>query len=342
MAKGYSVTTLMLVIVLLVGLAGTLALERLAPHLGLISLPNERSSHKMPTPRGGGLAIALAVSGMALWLGSNGALGFWLVAVAIALIGMLGFADDIWDLSPIFRLPAQLVILLVLTLYFPSLPSLTLPWEMKIAGVALTALMVLTGIWWVNLFNFMDGIDGLAASQTIIILSGSLVVWSSIDRAAPGDPVFWFALGTVTATLGFLCRNWPPAHIFMGDAGSNALALAIFAVALFTVAQQKLHYETWLVLTSVFTADATTTLVRRTMRGERPWQPHRRHAYQHLARRWGHRRTTMLYATISLVWSIPMAVLLEHLPNASWTFVSVAYAPLIIAAWRAGAGSRSE
>ena len=315
----------------------TLWVERKAKRLGLVQEPNHRSSHVVPTPSGGGVAIAIANVLAIIVLCLSGAPWMWPVAAGAAAIGALGFADDLHDLPAAARFPIQALVFAGLIWALGPLPPLG--W---LAGALLVFVVLFVALWWLNLFNFMDGIDGLAASQAILILLGGCALWWSTGEEMWGSPAFALAMICVGATSGFLVRNWPPARIFMGDAGSNALAVIICAFAMLTIADQAVSYQAWLILPSVFVTDATLTLLRRTARGERPWQAHRRHAYQQLARRWGHRRVTLLYAGLTAFWALPLALFAQH--TSAWPIVALAYAPLIgFAAWaRAGAAAEAS
>jgi Fuc2NAc and GlcNAc transferase len=327
-------------------IAGTLGwyltnrIERNARRLGLVQHPNHRSSHHIPTPSGGGVAIAIAALVALVGLGFSGATQLWAVLAVTALIAALGFADDLRDLPAALRFPLQALVLGALVWALGPLPDLPLMPGLALSGILLGMIVLFVGLWWLNLFNFMDGIDGLAGSQAIFILLGACLLWWSGDADAPLAPAFWMALATAAATAGFLLRNWPPARIFMGDAGSNSLALIIFALALLTIAAGQIGYQAWLILPSVFVSDATLTLLRRTARGEKPWHAHRRHAYQQLSRRWGHRNVTLLYGAVTAFWAFPLAWLAQA--NGSWALVVLAYAPLVgCAAW-ANAGGATE
>lgn len=311
-------------------------LIRFAPRLGLVQIPNERSSHFRPTPSGGGLAIAIAVlacsAGFALVMPSP-----WLWLVLGASAGALGFADDAFDLSAALRFVVQIG-LICIAVWTSDLPDLDLFFGYSLTGLALGTVMVLAGVWWINLFNFMDGIDGLAASQAVLILAGAMSLWLWSSGSAQHDQMWILAAITVAATLGFIVLNWPPARIFMGDAGSNFLALTTLGVMLTMIERGVIGYAGALALTSVFVSDATVTLVRRIQRGERPWAAHRTHAYQRLALRYGHRLVTLAYAMLTLVWAIPLAVISVQLPGLEWVIALIALVPLSSAALVLGAG----
>lgn len=333
---------IIVIVVFFLSWAGTHAMEILSRRLGLIQAPNERSSHTIPTARGGGVAIAAAAILAAALLALDGDGSMWAVVALTSAIAVLGFADDLYDLSPLVRFPLQTLSFGLLIWAMPPLPPIDLPAHLVLVGVSLALLVLLVGVWWLNLFNFMDGIDGLAASQAILILCGAALIWWIDDASTPVDAMFWLALVTAAATAGFLLRNWPPAHIFMGDSGSNALALIIFAIALATITNGKLSYETWIILPALFVSDATITLLRRSARGEKPWRAHRRHAYQQMSRRWGHRAVTLLYGGLTLLWTVPLALSSQLNPALSWGLVLLAYLPLVALMLKADAGGVSE
>ena len=320
----------------------TLLIERQAGRLGLMQAPNHRSSHIKPTARGGGIAIIGAAIVAMMVLCAMGAPQLWGVVGATDAIAGLGLADDLRDLPAAWRFPIQGLVMAGLLWSVPALPSIALPWGLFLGGALLAIVVWVIGLWWVNLFNFMDGIDGIAASQAILILMGGCLVWWTAEPDAIANPVFAVALIAMAASAGFLLRNWPPAHIFMGDAGSNGLALIIFAIAALTIAEGGVPYQSWLILPSVFVTDATVTLLRRIARLEKPWDAHRRHGYQQLARRWGHRTVTLAYGALTLFGAIPLAWLAQSASVWSWALVAAVYGVWAGLALWAGAGASTE
>lgn len=214
----------------------------------------------------------------------------------------------------------------------------------QVTGWVLFGLLMLAGVWWINLFNFMDGIDGIAGVQAIfMLLAGAvLVLWA--EPQAVHSPVWMWMLCVAAATAGFLLLNWPPAKIFMGDVGSTWLAFMVFALALLCVQAGWLSYAAWLVLAAVFVTDATVTLLTRMLRGERWYEAHRSHAYQRLSRRWqggrkaGHRAVTLLVVAVNGLWLAPWAWACVQWPAVSVAFVVAAYLPLVLAVLWLGGG----
>ena len=311
--------------------------------------PNQRSSHAQPTPRGGGVGIVLGGTAAGVWLGGLGGFAdtvLWggiTMSLAIAAIGLW---DDVRSVPPALRLCAQLAVCAGALAVLPSLPPLDLPFGAVVSGALLWAALLLAGVWWINLFNFMDGIDGIAGAQAVFMLAAAAGLAAWMNPALVSHTVWLWMLGVAVATLGFLVLNWPPAKIFMGDVGSSYLALMIFFVALLTVQAGWLPYQAWLILGAVFVTDATVTLLTRMARRERWAQAHRSHAYQRLAQRWrSHRAVTLGVIAINLLWLLPLAWACATWPEAnggsSWGWAALAYAPLVAGVLAAG-GGRAE
>jgi len=287
-----------------------------AEALRLVQAPNHRSSHVLPTPNGGGLGIVVAgsLAGIALLLFSGWTLG-WFVLGFAALLAAVGLRDDFQHLPARVRFGVQVVVCAGGLIALGDLPALALSGGLafQVTGWVLFGLLLLAGVWWINLFNFMDGIDGIAGVQAVFMLlaGGVLAVWAVPE--AVNDPVWLWMLCVAAAALGFLLLNWPPAKIFMGDVGSTWLAFMVFALALLCVQAGWLSYAVWLVLAAVFVTDASVTLLTRMLRGERWYEAHRSHAYQRLSRRWqgdrkaGHRSVTLLAAAVNGLWLMPWA-----------------------------------
>jgi Fuc2NAc and GlcNAc transferase len=185
----------------------------------------------------------------------------------------------------------------------------------------------------INLYNFMDGIDGLAGIETLCVstLGTLLFAWSGLGGLA--DVVL--VLGGATA--GFLIWNWPPAKIFMGDVGSGFLGYVFGVLALSSAKERPWLLWPWLILLSVFIVDATVTLMKRVITGARWYEAHRSHAYQHAARRWdSHSKVTVAIAAINVVWLFPLAWGACVCPMAAPIFAVTAIVPLVYLVFRFG------
>jgi len=307
----------------------------------LLDVPNERSSHTVPTPRGGGMAIVLTCLACLAALGWTGRLESRLVLAGLgagSLVALLGYLDDRSPLPARWRFlghGAAVVWVVALMGPIPSVPVLGVMLDLNVMGPVLCWIFA---VWMINLFNFMDGIDGIAGVQTVCAAVGGAALWWAV-----GSGTGWLAaLALAAATAGFLVWNFPPAKIFMGDAGSGFLGLMMALLALWSAQAQPVLLYCWFILVGVFMVDATTTLVRRVRRGERFFEAHRAHAYQYASRRLGgHRPVTLACLAINLLWLWPWAALV------AWGWVdgivglALAYAPLIWLVFHFHAGDRA-
>ena len=256
----------------------TAGVRRLLSRGGVLDIPNERSSHSSPTPRGGGIAVAsvLIAVWLAFWLygaGDDVSEDFWILLAAGAALALISWFDDVrGGLPAIARLGAQAIAVGAGLFALPEgggvFPGV-LPQALDLA------LSGLVWLWFVNLFNFMDGIDGIAGSQAASAGLG-LFALAVIFPAAAG--LGGYALALAAVALGFLPWNWQPARIFLGDVGSVPVGYAIgwllLALATFGL------WQAALLLVLYFVADASFTLVRRLLRGEAIWRAHHQHYYQ--------------------------------------------------------------
>lgn len=314
---------------------------RHANALFLVQSPNARSSHTKPTPTGGGIGIAIGgmLFGLAWSLREGSAVGLSVLLFS-ALFAVLGLVDDIRDLSSRLRFAIQVLLVGGMFFLFHPLPPIMTPLG-AVSSYPLTAVLLLAGVWWINLFNFMDGIDGIAASQGIYMLAAGAALSFVTQPAVAESPFWWWIVAVAVSTAGFLVFNWAPAKIFMGDAGSNYLAFMILAFATMSIASGWASYATWAILAAVFVSDATVTLLRRLANGERVFAAHRRHAYQFLSRRMAsHGWATATYLAINMVWLLPMAVWAHARPEWGWTIAITAYLPLVALTLWLGAGKR--
>lgn len=309
----------------------------------LVQAPNHRSSHVRPTPHGGGVGIVLSGVGSGVLLAWENGTIFWSVVSLSLLVAAVGFYDDMRNLSAKVRFVGQLLVCLVLLLTLDSMPILELPAGFDLYGLPLFFMLWWAGVWWVNLFNFMDGIDGIAGGQGFFMLLSGSLLGVLVSPALVDQPVWWWMLALAGATLGFLLHNWPPARIFMGDVGSTYLAFMILSLALLSVRDGWMTYTAWMILGAGFVADATVTLLRRMLAGERWFDAHRSHAYQILSRRWrSHRDVALLFMAVNAMWLAPLAWLSFLWPTLAWFFVFVAYCPLVGGAILVGAGGEDK
>jgi Fuc2NAc and GlcNAc transferase len=325
--------------VLLSALA-TGVIRRASLSAGTLDIPNQRSSHSIPTPRGGGAAVVLSVTAAAIVLASLGILSFGLLMALVVggvAVAAIGFLDDRRPVRAGVRFAIHLGAALWAVAWLGGMPVLQVGEHLIPLGWAGAVLAVLAIVWTLNLFNFMDGIDGIAGSEAVFVAGAgallSLLHHESLGVVAAGGAF-------CAATLGFLGWNWPPAKIFMGDVGSGYLGFFIAVSALAASRDHPADLWAWLILGGAFFVDATVTLVRRAIRGERVYEAHRSHAYQRLARKWhSHRRVTVATVLVNCLWLLPCALLATLYPAFSLTILTIALAPLVVVVILAGAGT---
>ena len=313
-----------IVLAFAVAAAGGWAYLRWAPRRA-IDVPNERSSHIRPTPRGGGLVIVLGFyAGLALWLGNGGSLSpralGWLAGAL--LVAGVSFADDLHSLPAAPRLLTHLGGAVLLTFAGVQLGE---PTAIVALLVAFVYVIVLT-----NVYNFMDGVDGLAAAQAII--AGAALALAGV---LVSNPLVSIAGGLLSASsLGFAIYNIPPARMFMGDVGSTFLGFSFAGLTLLAtigVGGNRLPIEFGLVLFAPFVFDSLVTLSRRVVRGERWYAAHRSHYYQRLVGRGlSHGQVTSLYAGLGLFAAAAALAGLFATEPLRELLAFVGYAPMLV------------
>ena len=316
--------------------------RRRALRTGMLDVPNQRSSHSQPTPRGGGLAIVVTVAivaGLLLRFAPDSRALIVAVMPGFIVVALVGWLDDRNGLAPSVRLVAHVMgsIWAVACLARDSGSWLAVSDLWMI--IAMGGLLVLAITWATNLFNFMDGIDGIAGSQAAFTCAmGVLLCWLSGDVTSAT-----FMLAIAASCTGFLYWNWPPARIFMGDVGSGALGFLLAAAPVLIAAVGISRLIPWAILWGAFVADASVTLARRALRRERLSAAHRSHAYQRLSRRWrSHRRVTLAFALVNCLWLAPLSFMAWRWPAFSLAILLVAWVPLIVVSVLLGAGEHES
>ncbi len=312
-------------------LAASAALTGLALRLlrrrRVLDRPNERSSHKTPVPRGGGLAVTGVA--LALWLGlwlADACAGcgdrLWILVAGGLALACISWADDLRGLPPLPRLAVQAA---AVGAGIAALPGEGLVFQGLLPAVVDHALAALLWLWFVNLFNFMDGIDGITGVQTATLGTGAFLL--ALLGAAPAG-LGPLGLGLAGVAAGFLLWNRPPAKIFLGDVGS--VPLGYLAGWLMLALACAGLWQAALLLPAYYLADATFTMLARIVRGRRIWEAHREHFYQRaVAAGWSHGRTTASVGALNL--------LLAGLALAAMLGGAAAYAALAAGAVLVGA-----
>lgn len=347
----------------------TEAVIRIAPKVGLICRPSDRSSHVTDMPHGGGVGFVvplLIVATLFFYLGYMPQY-FWLVIVGCGgLVFIVGLWDDMADVPILLRLFVQFACVVVgvwlLDIIYPAGED-GLIIEIGVFGFCFSVIAL---IWWVNLFNFMDGIDGLAGAEAIFIgLSAILMLWlkqwiSPFEILQGENAIELLLFFLSVATLGFLAHNWAPARVFMGDAGSTFLGFSLGMIALSSIVLGVLPISVWLILGAVFFVDATFTLFWRMLAGERWYEAHKSHAYQHAISlmsnaertfsnryikslfgsegRTSHESVCLLILAINIFWLLPLSCVAVVFSGLEYLVVLLAWAPIVWIVYRLGAG----
>ncbi len=301
------------------GVALTWAIIALATRTRLVAIPDARSSHSQPTPTSGGIAIVVPALIWAAWSMHSVPIAAPVLYGGV-VIALLGLADDIKDLSAGVRLPVHFIVA-ALAVWMVSIVALPIADVSITAGWPLWIGCVFGLVWLLNLYNFMDGIDGIAAMQCVAYGAGVVVL------ADPGDATVGLVLVLASAALGFLVFNWAPARIFMGDVGSGFLGLVLGLVAIDLAARGVVSLIASLILLTSFWFDASYTLCARILTGQQFAAPHRTHAYQKIARRLGHGWTTTINALVTFAWLAPLAWCAMQWPSLSPAALLAAMVP---------------
>ncbi|CAI8844277.1 MULTISPECIES: MraY family glycosyltransferase [Pseudomonas] len=331
-------TIWLLALVVGVSFLGTGALRKYALARSLIDIPNARSSHSVPTPRGGGVAIVVSFLIALPVLAWTDAVA-WPMALALlgagGWIAIVGFLDDHGHIAARWRLLAHFGGAIWALFWIGGMAPINLfghEFSLGWFGYVIAAFYL---VWMLNLYNFMDGIDGLASVEAICACVGAcLVYWIAGHNSLAIAP-----LVLAMAVLGFLVWNFPPAKIFMGDAGSGFLGIILAVMSLYAAWTNPLFLWAWLILLGVFIVDATFTLIRRLLRGDKVYEAHRSHGYQYASRKYGsHRAVTLAIAAINLLWLVPVAILvvMQYLDGVAG--LVLAYVPMVLLAFKFHAG----
>lgn len=337
----------------------TYLIRRYALAKSLIDIPNARSSHSVPTPRGGGLSVVIVSLSCLLFLSVA---FFPLTGFNLALLGIIvasfcvagiGFWDDHRHIPARWRLLVHFAasVLALLSLSLVKLPMLAF-FGFQIDNDWLLGILYLFGlVWLLNLYNFMDGIDGIASVEAITV---ALSAATLLFMRSEGEGLSVLLLLFSSAIAGFLVWNFPHAKIFMGDACSGFLGFSLGLFALVT-SIDLINLWSWLILLAAFITDATFTLIKRVLNGAVWYEAHSSHAYQHYARRLthafqqqgyehreartkSHRRVNLILSLINLFWLLPLAAAATLNPFWAPLIVITAFMPLLFIAHTLKAG----
>lgn len=330
---------LFLFIFFMLAFAMTYFMRTYALKKNIIDNPNERSSHSTPTPRGGGVAVvcsyllALAVLIYSQQLTLH--IGLTLIAAGF-VIALLGFLDDHGHINSMLRLAIHFLVAIGSVISLGSFAEVTIFNGLQLGFIA-NIIAVLFLVWLLNLYNFMDGINGIASVEAITTTVSIAILYYVLNTSLNSD-LLWLLAACV---FGFLLWNFPKAKIFMGDACSGFLGLTLGILALIALKENLALFCAWIICLGVFVVDATYTLIKRVFSGYKMYDAHRSHSYQILSRKWGsHTPVTLAVAAINLLWLFPIAYITT---TQQWAYpefaILIAYLPLVFLAIKLKAGN---
>lgn len=303
--------------------------------VNMLDVPNQRSSHSIPTPRGGGAAIVCAYFVAVTLLFAADRLDMHYVNIALLglVVALIGLWDDFGHIAARWRFLAHFLASMMAVALMSGFPVMLIGvWRMDLAGWGyLIGAIFLT--WLLNLFNFMDGTDGIAASEALFVSASLAIFVHDID-----SQLFVLTISLAAASAGFLFWNWPAARIFMGDVGSGFLGLMIGLLILLAAWRLPVLFWAGLILMGVFIVDASYTLLYRVATGQKWYQAHCSHCYQHAAKQYGHLKVLMATWVINLCWLLPWSVWAFYHPLYAEIALLLAYSPLFYLVFRFKAG----
>ncbi|MCV6622941.1 MAG: glycosyltransferase family 4 protein [Cellvibrionaceae bacterium] len=308
----------------------------------VVDVPGERSSHSQVTPRGGGLAIVICASLYAIYLSvQTPSLIAWLLAIFLpaGLLGLFSFIDDHRPLSRRLRMLVHMACAALFIYLLPTTSSLQLgTYSIAINSFWALPFSLIAISWLINLYNFMDGIDGIAATEAISLLFGLQII-----IAANGAGFDQILMGLAAIISGFLFINWAPAKIFMGDIGSCFLGLALAAVACYCSAYYQISLWSAIILLAAFICDASWTLLYRILSKQAWNEPHRSHSYQILSRRWeSHSKVVCAMLAMNALWLLPLALLADYYSAWGGVIFALACLPFATIGHKLKAGHKSQ
>jgi len=281
------------IVLLLLSFFLTYIIKNYAISKSLVAEVNERSSHSVPTPHGGGIAIAITwFLGLSYLFYMNEIESSLYYALMVGVVlAVVSYLDDLYELSPKVRLITQSSVAVGGIVALGGLSSLDFG-LFSIENQVITNIIAFVAIiWFINLYNFLDGIDGYAGSEAVFLGLAGFILFGGVHF-----------LVLIVSVLGFLIWNWHKAHIFMGDVGSTLLGYNVAIFTIYYANQDASNLWIWLILFGLFWFDATLTLIRRYKNGEKLSQAHKKHAYQRLNQSgWAHNKVVLAAMGVNFV-----------------------------------------
>lgn len=287
----------------------------------IMDMPNHRSSHKIPTPRGGGLIIVIFSLCGFFYLAFSSYLTVkesLAIIIPLLLVSGLAWQDDKKNISTVVRAGC----------YFLAASCLVFFMEINIEIIHLwlmNFILVVGIVWMINLNNFMDGIDGIAGAEALTAMLFAIIIFYQLQDFS----LLLISMVIASSVLGFLIHNWPPAKIFMGDVGSCSLGLIFCVIAFLAYKKHDVSLILWLILLSVFIVDTTLTLMKRILTNQKWYAAHKQHAYQILIQiGYSHKQVTLGVMGINMLIILPLAYLAFCTPEYIYSCLFLTYTVL--------------
>jgi Fuc2NAc and GlcNAc transferase len=318
----------------IVSLIGVHLYQNIATKTGILANPNFRTLHEAPIPSGGGVIFAFIflIGVFILWiLGLLSDNLLIITGIGGCVATLLGFLDDKNNIKSTKKLAIQIFLSGFALFYLDGGPLLNIDLIPSLVAIPLSILLL---VWAINSYNFMDGIDGMAASGTIFS-SGTIVLTMVLTNELSEVTILLLLLAV--SVLAFMVFNWPPAKIFMGDSGSVFLGYIFGVLILFTTMHNEVSIWTWIIVFGYFISDTTVTQIARLILVKRWYMAHRSHAYQNVARITNsHRKVTIGVIIYSLIWLLPIAIWSVLEPSMAVLATIIALTPALVFSYKNG------
>jgi Fuc2NAc and GlcNAc transferase len=328
------ITLLVFILVFFVNWIGVLLYRKIALKKGILANPNFRSLHEFPIPKGGGIVFSMVFVVSLFyhwWLNQSSNNLFLVLAVGGGAAALFGFLDDLKEIRAMKKFAVQLLLSGWALFWLDGGPLLFIDWIPSLVSIPVTILFL---VWMMNGYNFMDGIDGMAVSGAVFV-SGTVI--SVLLLTHPESEFIVIIALLLVCSSAFMLFNWPPASIFMGDAGSVFLGYLFGSFILITIMVGDVTIWTWLVVFGYFFADITMTQIIRIIVVKKWYLAHRSHAYQNLARITGsHLKITGGVVFYNVVWILPLTLWSALYPEMALYAVVLAISPGLVVAYRYG------
>ena len=322
---------------IIISLVVTIFLEKkFLRHSLFIDKPSNRSTHLNPTPTAGGLSMLITFTLYVIILHNilniNNTVLYFLFASLLPVV-IVGLIDDYKEMNIYTRLIAQFFSASLIIYYFQISDDNN---YLNQESFLIIIISIILSMWLMNLYNFMDGIDGYAASECVFVsFSSALIIYLNNENSI----LYLYLLGFGFSSIGILIRNWYPAKIFMGDTGSVSIGLLFAFFIFYSASESMISIYTWLILLSIFISDSTYTLFVRIVTKKDITKPHLTHAFHLLATN----RNSQIFVTkkmifINILWVLPMAMLSNYFMVYNIVITFIVYLPMIIYLIRIGAG----